>query len=297
MPARQRLQAAQPRLTVTDVSEAEVAAVLQHGELTLEGRLVPASNASFYGEVTLDGVALPCVYKPVRGERPLWDFPHGTLAGREVAAYAVAQLAGWLVVPPTVLGDGPFGPGMLQQWIEVGPDEGSGERPDEGTSEWTATGLVDLVGRRDIPAGWLHVLDAVDAYDDLVSLVHADDPTLRSMAVFDAAVNNADRKGGHVLVGRGGAVRGCDHGVTFHIEDKLRSVLWGWAGRPLVDADREALTRLSCALRQTATEVRLGELLRSDEVVQLRRRVDRLLRTGRHPRPSPGWPAIPWPAF
>ena len=263
------------------VSTAELVAVLEHGEVSLQGRLVQASNASFYGEASLGGVTVPCVYKPIRGERPLWDFPHGTLAGREVAAYEVAQLAGWDVVPPTVMGHGPFGPGMVQQWVDEDAD----------------TTLVDLVVRRETAPGWLHVLDAVDEHDELVALVHADSPQLRSMAVFDAVVNNADRKGGHVLAGVDGSVRGCDHGVTFHVEDKLRTVLWGWAGRPLAPVDREALTELVSRLEETAVQVRLTELLHNQEVAQLRRRVDRLLRAGRHPRPSPGWPAIPWPAF
>jgi len=266
---------------VAEVSTAEVVAVLEHGEVAVEGRLVHASNASFFGEASLAGVSIACVYKPVRGERPLWDFPYGTLAGREVAAYEVNRLAGWDVVPPTVLGSGPFGPGMVQQWVEENPE----------------AAVVGLVPRRDVPPGWLHVLDAVDEHDDLVSLVHADDASLRSMAVFDAAVNNADRKGGHVLVSSAGGVQGCDHGVTFHVEDKLRTVLWGWAGRTLTDPDCEALSRLCDALRQTRIQARLGELLHSDEVGRLQRRVDRLLVTGRHPRPAPGWPAIPWPAF
>jgi len=264
-----------------EVSAAEVVEVLERGDVILEGRLVQASNASFVGQVSLDGVAVPCIYKPVRGERPLWDFPHGTLAGREVAAYEISQLAGWEVVPPTVMATGPFGPGMVQQWIEDEQD----------------VRLVDLLVGRDIPDGWLHVLDAVDEDDELVSLVHADEPSLRSLAVFDAVVNNADRKGGHVLVDADSTARGCDHGVTFHVEDKLRSVLWGWAGQPLADTDRAALEELRSQLRRTETQARLAALLWSDEVTRTERRIDRLLRTGRHPRPSPGWPAIPWPAF
>jgi len=264
-----------------EVSAAEVVEVLERGDVILEGRLVQASNASFVGQVSLDGVAVPCIYKPVRGERPLWDFPHGTLAGREIAAYEISQLAGWEVVPPTVMATGPFGPGMVQQWVEDEPD----------------ARLVDLLVGRDIPAGWLHVLDAVDEADELVSLVHADEPSLRSLAVFDAVINNADRKGGHVLVGADRTARGCDHGVTFHVDDKLRSVLWGWAGQPLADTDRAILEELRSQLRRTETQARLAALLRFDEVTRTGRRIERLLRTGRHPRPAPGWPAIPWPAF
>ena len=150
--------------------------------------MLPASNVTLVGEVELDGVSLRCVYKPVQGERPLWDFPSGTLAAREVAAYEVSELAGWHVVPVTVLVDGPFGTGMLQQWVDVDGDE-----------------VVDVVPEGDVPAGWRHVLDAYDGTEQPVSLVHADVQGLRDMAVFDAVVNNADRKAGHVLVDRGPA--------------------------------------------------------------------------------------------
>ena len=148
-------------------------------ELVLHGRIMPASNATFMGEIAGTRV----VYKPVRGERPLWDFPDGTLARREVAAYAVSEALGWGVVPHTFLRDGPHGPGMVQLWQE--PDE-----------ELVA---VDIVPEGELPAGWCHVFDGLDGHDRPVSLVHEDTPPLRRMAVFDVLVNNADRKGGHVL--------------------------------------------------------------------------------------------------
>jgi uncharacterized repeat protein (TIGR03843 family) len=257
----------------------DVESVLRHGTVELEGRLVEASNASFYGSVCLDGTRIECVYKPIRGERPLWDFPYGTLADREVASYLVSELAGWHVVPPTVIGDGPFGPGMLQAWIT-----------DDGEE------FVDVLPAGDLPDGWLHVFDAVDITDQPVILVHRDDPRLRSMAVFDAVANNADRKGGHVLSTED-RVLGCDHGLTFHVERKLRTVLWGWAGRPLPDGDIEALERLTSALHDSATLAELGERLDEDEIDRLGARVERLLRTRRHPAPPHGGRAIPWPAF
>lgn len=257
----------------------DVESVLRHGSVTLEGRLVEASNATFFGAVCLDATTVECVYKPIRGERPLWDFPYGTLADREIAAYLVSELAGWHVVPPTVMGDGPFGPGMVQAWIADDAEE-----------------YVDVLPAGDVPDGWLHVLDAVDLHEKPVILVHRDDPRLRSMAVFDAVANNADRKGGHVLSTEG-RLLGCDHGLTFHVERKLRTVLWGWAGMPLPDPDIAALERLLSALHEPATLTRLGEHLDEDEIDRLGVRVERLLRSRRHPRPPHGGRAIPWPAF
>ena len=159
--------------------------LLRHGEITVEGRLVDASNATLLCEIALDGAEERCVYKPIAGERPLWDFPDGTLAGREVATYLVAEASGWSIVPPTVLRDGPFGPGMCQLWVDADP----------------SVELIDVVAPSKLPDGWLHVLDALGSGGQPVVLGHADDVRLRRMAVLDAVVNNADRKGGHVLPG------------------------------------------------------------------------------------------------
>jgi uncharacterized repeat protein (TIGR03843 family) len=258
--------------------------LLNRGTIELQGRIMPASNATFFGTVTLDGETIDCVYKPVAGERPLWDFPDGTLAGREVGAYAVSAALGWDVVPPTVLrGDGPAGTGMLQAWRE----------PDEGQSP------VDLVPTGDTPQGYLHVLDAYDGNDRPISLVHEDSDALRRMAVFDIVVNNADRKGGHVLAMPDGHRFGVDHGISFHLDDKLRTVLWGWAHEPLEDEDAEGVRRLAELLRSPSSELSqaLSLLLTDDEVVATVRRCDALLRRHVMPRPAGGRPSIPWPAF
>jgi uncharacterized repeat protein (TIGR03843 family) len=235
------------------ITEQEALALLRGGELTVEGRLVDASNATFYCAVTADGCAAACVYKPIAGERPLWDFPDGTLAEREVAAFEVSAALGWPIVPPTVLRDGPAGPGMVQLWIDV----------DESVE------ITRFMRRRDLEP-------------------------LRQIAVFDAVINNADRKGGHLLPLADGRVYGVDHGVTFHVEDKLRTVLWQWAGDRIpaaTTADLQALRRdLDGALGE-----RLGELLTRREVARTRSRVDRLLSTRRHPEPAGDWPALPWP--
>lgn len=246
------------------------------GDLVLHGRVMPASNATFVGEI--DGVRV--VYKPVAGERPLWDFPDGTLAGREVASYLVSEALGWDVVPHTVLREGPHGPGMVQEWQE--PD-----------AEADAVLIVEAGAT---PEGHRHVFDGVDAHDRPVSLVHEDSEALRRMAVFDVLVNNADRKGGHVLAMTSGHRYGVDHGVSFHVEHKLRTVLWGWAGEPLSPAEVEGVRRL-----RTAIGTGLGDELTAHvsqgEVDALMRRTDALLSAGTMPVPGEEWPVIPWPPF
>jgi uncharacterized repeat protein (TIGR03843 family) len=252
--------------------------VLIEGELEIKGRIMPASNATFFAEVSLGDTIAECVYKPVAGERPLWDFPDGTLANREVAAYAVSEALGWAIVPTTVLRDGPAGHGMVQLWCE----------PDPGVQP------VDILPRHAALDGYLKVLDAHDTADRPISLVHEDSDALRRMAVFDALVNNADRKGGHVLGLADGRRYGVDHGVCFHVDEKLRTVLWGWADELLLPEHRVAVERV-CS--DETLRGRLTGLLAPAEVAAFERRCDRLLETGRMPLPTGSWPAIPWPAF
>jgi uncharacterized repeat protein (TIGR03843 family) len=272
--------------------------LLASGELEVEGRLVDASNATLYCTISpprghggaasppqggsggmgpprsrggLGGIVSPgqqsrgglggiippgihCVYKPIAGERPLWDFPMGTLAGREVAAYAVSRAAGWDVVPPTVMRDGPFGPGMCQLWIDHDTD-------------------MDLIAlsRRTDHAG------------------------LRDMAVFDAVVNNADRKIGHLLPVTDGHLYGCDHGVCFAEDYKLRTVLWQWRGKTLPRRSLEALRRLNAQLSDGSLEAELSSLLTAGEIAATKIRVETLLKHRVHPYPPADWPAVPWP--
>jgi len=243
--------------------------LLASGKLEIEGRLVDASNATLYctirtsgrpksakaaKAVNNSGGQVACVYKPIAGERPLWDFPMGTLAGREVAAYAVSRAAGWDVVPPTVMRDGPFGPGMCQLWIDHDTD-------------------VDLIAlsRRTDHAG------------------------LREMAVFDAVVNNADRKIGHLLPVADGHLYGCDHGVCFAEDYKLRTVLWQWRGKTLPRRSLEALRRLNTQLNDGGLEAELSSLLAASEITATKRRVETLLKHRVHPYPPADWPAVPWP--
>ncbi len=245
-------------------------------ELTLRGRILPASNATFLAE--LDGREV--VYKPIAGERPLWDFPDGTLAAREVATYLLAGATGWDLVPPTWMGDGPHGPGMLQEWQTVADEDEA----------------VTLVPAGAVPSGWLSVADGVDDRDRDVSLVHEDSTTLRRLAVFDVIINNADRKGGHVLAMPDGRRLGVDHGVTLHHEPKLRTVLWGWAGEPLTEEETAAVASVLAELRGGLGD-RLADHLSELELDALERRCTRLLSRGLLPRPGAGWPSIPWPPF
>ncbi len=234
--------------------------VLREGELELLGRIVASTNHALFGRVTRQcpdpepPVVVDAIYKPVRGERPLDDFPDGTLARREVAAYAVSEASGWAVVPPTVLRDGPFGEGMVQLWIDVDDDA------------------------------------------DVVAMVVDDDPRLRRIALFDAIVNNTDRKGGHLLPIAGGHVFGVDHGVCFSAYPKLRTVLWGWRGQPIEPEELAIIERVRSALAGDLGAA-LANLLAPAEVNATIRRTDRLLETRRFPKPSPTWPAVPWPPF
>lgn len=257
---------------------------LTDGALELVGRLTQASNATFLAELAPESanggeVAIRCVYKPMSGERPLWDFPDQTLALREVAAYELSAAAGFDVVPPTVLFDGPLGTGSLQAWIgdlEQGPD----------------FELVDIVPSNEVPEhGWFEVLEGIGANHELVTVIHADDARLRSMALFDAIINNADRKGGHII-GAGEKVFGVDHGVSFHHEPKLRTLLWGWQGDRLTPVETELTQRCS----DVAKDV-LGELLSRREIQAVRRRCRDLVDSAVMPSAPGDWPAVPWPPF
>ncbi|MFD9521516.1 SCO1664 family protein [Streptomyces sp. NPDC059979] len=300
MPAPERL----PAPGVTDTGELEE--LLAEGELTVVGRIREASNAVLLCTVTHDGASVDCVYKPVKGERPLWDFPDGNLARREVAAYLISEATGWGLVPPTVLRDGPYGEGMVQQWIESAGPEGDTERDAEGDAEGGPEGdaeggtpagaLLALVEGEEAGEGWKPVAFAEVGEGRTALLVHADDPRLRRLSVLDAVINNGDRKGGHLLPAPDGRLYGIDHGVTFHAEDKLRTLLWGWAGEPLTGEAREVLAELAAELAEGAPlATRLAELITEVELAAVRDRVAHLLRTGTHPQPSGQWPAIPWP--
>ncbi|MFI6809574.1 SCO1664 family protein [Streptomyces luteogriseus] len=258
----------------------DAAGLLARGELTVRGRIREASNAALYCTVSYDGEDAACIYKPVAGERPLWDFPDGTLAQREVAAYEVSEATGWGLVPPTVLRDGPYGEGMCQLWVEVAP----------------VAELLALVDGEEPEPGWKAIGFAEVGEGRTALLVHADDERLRRLAVLDAVINNADRKGGHLLPTGEGRLYGIDHGVTFNAENKLRTLLWGWAGEALTEEAVHVLEGLRKGLAEGGPlAARLEPLITGAEIDATRARVGALLASGTHPEPSGQWPAIPWP--
>jgi uncharacterized repeat protein (TIGR03843 family) len=268
-----------PPGSVTTTDPATVA-LLAHGELTVRGRIREASNAALYCTVAHGGREAACVYKPVAGERPLWDFPDGTLAGREVAAYEVSEATGWGLVPPTVLREGPYGEGMCQLGIETSPE----------------AELLALVDAQEPGPGWKAVGFAEVGEGRTALLVHADDERLRRLAVLDAVINNADRKGGHLLPTADGRLYGIDHGVAFNAENKLRTLLWGWAGEPLSGEAVDVLAALRDALEPGGPlTAALTGLITPAEIDATRARAGALLESGTHPEPTGDWPAIPWP--
>jgi uncharacterized repeat protein (TIGR03843 family) len=222
------------------------------GELVVEGRLVDASNATLFGKVLLDDQSShSVVYKPIAGERALWDFADGNLASREVAAFLISQIGNFNCVPLTVMRDGPFGIGVVQQWIEFDPDL------------------------------------------DLIAIGQQSSPAIRNLALFDVVINNTDRKFGHILPISDSEILGCDHGLTFHQEFKLRTVIWHYAGEEL---DKSEIEKLKALKIQIADESRaaLEKLINADEIKALLERIDTLISEG-FPYPSEQWPAVPWP--
>ena len=223
--------------------------LISKGNLLVIGRLVDASNATLLAHVEDTDPKLQVIYKPVAGERPLWDFPDGDLASREYAAYLLSDLAGFDLVPLTLLRDGPFGFGMVQQWIDV------------------------------------------DESVDVVEYGQSSDEQLRKLALFDAIINNTDRKFGHLLIDSTGWLKGCDHGVCFHAEDKLRTVIWQFAGLPFNSNEISLLANV-VAIDLVAV---FANYLTAVEIDALQVRIKRLKAAAEFPLPSDAWPAVPWP--
>ena len=239
--------------------------------LEIVGQLEYASNGTYLTKLVDDLF----VYKPISGEKELWDFPTGTLANRERSAYVLDQLLGWNLVPMTQLAEGPLGIGSLQNWVEAD------------------TGLVDIFSAEEIPDNWFKIMTGIDERGKKVTLAHSPSSRLAQLAVLDVIMNNADRKAGHILVDDNGEIFAIDHGVTFHEEFKLRTVLWGWIETPIDEALIVDLTRA----RQLIDESELVQLLSKSEIKALKKRLDTLLSKKSFPEPSSEWPAVPWPIF
>lgn len=222
---------------------------LSIGDIKVIGRLIDASNATLMGEIVSPNSSIKVIYKPIAGEKPLWDFQDGNLAFREYCAFLVSDLAGFNIVPATILRDGPFGLGMVQQWIEI------------------------------------------DKTVDVVEYGQSEDSQLRKLALFDSIINNTDRKYGHLLIGSDEKLFGCDHGVSFHSQNKLRTVIWQFAG--------EKFTTEEMALLERTREVDFNGVfenyLTDIEISAFSDRINTLIASGTFPLPSDEWPAIPWP--
>ena len=223
---------------------------IAQGELIVEGRFVDASNATLFAKCIYQENEISVIYKPIAGERPLWDFPDGNLANRELAAYLLSEALELHLVPFTIVRDGPFGPGMVQEWIKI------------------------------------------DETIDVVELANSDNPRIRALTLYDAIINNTDRKYGHILPTSDGRIFGCDHGVTFHEDPKLRTVLWHLSGVEFSTSELELLKRAQIV----STSVVEG-LITEAESAALLARIGRLLEAGTYPEPSDEWPAVPWPPF
>jgi len=224
---------------------------LENAELVVTGRLIDASNATLYATATFNGEEIACIYKPVAGERPLWDFQSGNLAQREYATFLLSHKLALNIVPPTLLREGPYGVGMVQAWIEI------------------------------------------DTKIDLMTYFQRDEPELRQLALFDAIINNTDRKIGHLIPTVEGHLYACDHGVTFHEEDKLRTVLWQWAGSPLEKDEFALLESAKSVLKEQV----FVKLLTSKELEAVQIRIDRMIEDAHFPHPNEDWPSVPWPPF
>jgi hypothetical protein len=239
------------------VTEDQVLIVLTQGEITERALLPYSSNHSFLVTVTHDDITLPAVYKPRRGESPLWDFEWGTLCQRETAAYTISHALDWGLVPPTVLRDGSRGIGSVQLFI---PN-------DDGAHYFTVQ---------------------EDARFTLA---------LRRLALFDFVVNNADRKSGHCLIGEDRRLWAIDHGICFHVEYKLRTVIWEFSDRRIDDALLDDLRRLYASLTHPGNAVadELCKLLSGAERTALLSRLQTLLRTRTYPGPHIHRRNYPWP--
>jgi uncharacterized repeat protein (TIGR03843 family) len=237
------------------VDKPAILEALHKGTVDLQGQFLSGSNYTFLGELSYGNLSFQVVYKPVRGEQPLWDFQHGSLARREVAAFLVSEALGWNFVPPTIFRKNiSLGAGSLQQYIDHDPND--------------------------------HYFNFEDAGRQ----------RLRPVVIFDLIINNADRKGGHILRDAHDQLWLIDHGLCFHAEDKLRTVVWDFSGEEI---PREILAIVG----QLAGQLMEGEklynkllkYLKPAEITAMLARARRVCEMGLFPQPPSSRRSYPWP--
>ncbi|MFA7265322.1 MAG: SCO1664 family protein [Candidatus Nanopelagicales bacterium] len=264
-------------------TDASLSIALTIDPIDVVGRLVDSSNNALVADLVVSGETRRVVYKPAAGERPLWDFPDGELGRREVAAYHLSAFLGWDQIPMTVWrDDGPAGPGMCQLWIDGGT-------PDD---------YISLFAPTTVPTGWLAILQGVDSAGSEVVLAHADDVALQRLAIFDHLANNADRKAGHLIVATDEETPrlwAIDHGLTFHTEPKLRTVLWGFADRELPPSIAKDIASFLNRFDGFARSV--SAHLTDECLAGVNTRARELIERGCFPVPRDDGPAVPWPIF
>jgi len=237
----------------------DVLNALQYGDLTVRGEFLWGSNYTFLAQVEYKTLSLRGVYKPNRGERPLWDFPAASLARREVAAFLVSEALGWNLVPPTVYREkGPLGAGSLQLFVEHDPEK------------------------------------------HYFNFSAEDRQRLRPVVLFDLIVNNADRKGSHVLLGPQNHLWCIDHGLCFHVEDKLRTVIWDFVEEPVPDRFCADLMEFRNCLQPSGKNLhglseQLATYLSRGEIIALASRAERFAANKSFPAPDPSRRPFPWP--
>lgn len=237
------------------MDKVELLTALQQGEITLQGQFLHGSNYTFLGDLSYGERPLRVVYKPARGEQPLWDFPTGSLSKREVAAFVLSEALGWALVPPTIYRrKGPMGPGSLQLFIEHDDD--------------------------------YHYFNFNEA----------DHQRLRPTMLFDFLINNADRKGSHIIIDQDQHIWLIDHGVCFHIEDKLRTVIWDFASEPIPQSLLDDVNRLLPELHKDQLFYQeLSVYLSGEEIRAIEKRAKKIVASGFFPRPPDERRAYPWP--
>lgn len=249
------------------------------GDISIIGMIPESTNGAI--KITIDSASsqIQAILKPDVSIRELWDFPNQDLNDREYATYLLSQEINLNVVPETVIKEiEGVGRALIQEWVIE-----------------TANDLVIVKSPDDIPEDYLKIIQGYDQLNKLITVAHKDDQTLRKISLFDLIINNADRKGGHLITDDKNSIWAIDHGVTWHEENKIRTVLWGWIGQNFNSDEIEMLKSSLSVLKRW--EVNDFEYLSKIEILSAKERVEKLLENEIFPSPTGDWPAVPWPIF